>query len=106
MTAVVHPDLRAPRIGAIPLVWIAFAAIAVLKIVLLAVYGPIFTPDSGGYVGYAQAMRASTAWLSDAGLSQGATPLFAIRMIGYPAVIAAAMTLFGSAWPVVLVLIQ
>jgi 4-amino-4-deoxy-L-arabinose transferase-like glycosyltransferase len=85
---------------------LTFAGIAVLKLALLMAYGPIFTPDTGGYVGYAEAMRASRAWMSDAGLSQGAVPIFAIRMIGYPAMIAAGMAIVGDAWPYVIILTQ
>jgi 4-amino-4-deoxy-L-arabinose transferase-like glycosyltransferase len=83
-----------------------FGAVALFKLVLLTVYGPIFTPDSGGYVGYAQAMRASTAWITDAGLSTGAVPVLAIRTIGYPALIAGSMIVFGGAWPIALVIAQ
>lgn len=105
MTATAKTD-RAPRAGDLPLVWIVFALIGALKLVLLAIYGPIFTPDSGGYVAYAETMRASTAWLHDAGLSQGPAPVLAIRMVGYPALIVGAMAVFGSAWATVIVIGQ
>ncbi len=106
MTAVAHPELRAPRARALPLTPIAFGLVAAAKIALLIAYGPIMTPDSGGYVAYAQALRTSVAWMMDAGLTQGAVPVTAIRMIGYPAIIAAAMTLFGVAWAIGLVVLQ
>src|SRR6185503_3287946 len=89
MAAVAQSHARAPQIGGVAVFWIALAVIAVLKFVLLLIYGPIVTPDTGGYVAYAQAMRASSAWLSDAGLSQAPIPLLTMRMIGYPAVVVA-----------------
>jgi len=100
------PDQAPAPSGAPWLARIAFGAILALKLALLAAYGPIYTPDSGGYVAYAQAMRASTAWLHDAGLAQSAVPVLALRMAGYPAVIAGAMALVGAAWPVAVVLVQ
>ena len=85
---------------------LVFGAIVALKLALLAIYGPLFTPDSGGYIGYAEAIRTSRAWMSDAGLTQAAAPIFAIRMIGYPAFIVAAMTLAGGGWAYVVVVAQ
>lgn len=84
----------------------AFAGVVVLKLALLLIYGPIVTPDTGGYVAYAEAMRSSRAWLSDAGLLQSAVPILALRTIGYPALIVASMAVAGDAWPYLLVLAQ
>lgn len=84
----------------------AFGVVALLKLALLWLYGPIHTPDTGGYIGYAAAMLKSTAWLHDAGLADNAVPLLAVRMAGYPAVLAGAQLLFGPAWEYAVVFLQ
>jgi hypothetical protein len=83
-----------------------FGALAAAKIALLVVFGPVFTPDSAAYVAMAETMRASDAWLYHVDLGSTFAPAFAFRIIGYPAVVAAAMTVAGTAWPYVLVVIQ
>jgi len=79
-----------------------FGAVVALKLVLLAIYGPLFTPDSGGYISYAEAIRASRAWMVDAGLllrsrpepdavslrsvgAQMGLPLFSIQNVSHTA---------------------
>jgi hypothetical protein len=89
-----------------PIVFGSFALIAILKVLLLAIYGPIFVPDTSGYIAVAKAMLNSNAWLHDAQLSAGPFPPLAIRMIGYPAVLAAAMQLGGPLWPYLVVALQ
>jgi hypothetical protein len=84
----------------------SFAVIAILKVSLLAIYGPIFAPDTSGYVAVAKEMLRSNAWLSDAQLSAGLFPPLAVRMIGYPAILAAAMQIGGPLWPYLIVTLQ
>jgi hypothetical protein len=87
-------------------VFATFALIAVLKITLVAIYGPISVPDTSGYVTFARAILQSDTWLHDAQLSSGAVPLFAVRMIGYPAILATAMEIGGTNWPYLVVALQ
>jgi hypothetical protein len=84
----------------------SFALILILKISLLAIYGPIFAPDTSGYVAVAHEMLKSSEWLRDAQLNSGIFPSLAIRMIGYPAVMAAAMQIGGPFWPYLIVALQ
>jgi len=46
-----------------------FAAVAAIKLFLLAALGPISQPDTSGYVEYAEQILRSTTWLHDADLS-------------------------------------
>jgi hypothetical protein len=83
-----------------------FALIAILKVLLVAVYGPIFVPDTSGYIAVANEMLKSHAWLNDAQLSAGPFPPLAIRMIGYPAAVAVAMKIGGPLWSYLIVALQ
>ena len=89
-----------------PIVLGSFTLIAFLKVSLVAIYGPIFVPDTSGYIAVADEMLKSTAWLNDAQLSAGPFPPLAIRMIGYPAILAAAMQIAGPLWPYLVVALQ
>jgi hypothetical protein len=84
----------------------SFTLIAILKVSLVAIYGPIFVPDTSGYIAVAHEMLRSNAWLNDAQLSSGPFPPLAIRMIGYPAVLAAAMQISGPLWPYLIIALQ
>ena len=84
----------------------SFVLIAILKVSLLVIYGPIFVPDTSGYVTVADAMLKSNAWLNDAQLSSGPFPPLAVRMIGYPAILVAAMQIGGPFWPYLIVALQ
>jgi len=83
-----------------------FTLIAIFKVSLVAIYGPIFVPDTSGYIAVANEMLKSNAWLNDAQLSAGPFPPLAIRMIGYPAALAAAMQIGGPLWPYLIVALQ
>jgi hypothetical protein len=84
----------------------SFTLVAILKVSLVAIYGPIFVPDTSGYTAVANEILNSNAWLNDAQLSAGPFPPLAIRMIGYPAVLAAAMKIGGPLWPYLVVALQ
>jgi hypothetical protein len=83
-----------------------FAAVAAIKLLLLAAFGPVSQPDTPGYVEYAEQILRSTKWLHDADLSSSPTPITAMRMVGYPALIAAAMAIAGPHWPYLLIALQ
>jgi hypothetical protein len=85
---------------------ILLAALLAAKVVLLMVFGPVFTPDSWGYVELAKTLLTSDAWLHDAALSSEPIPALAVRMIGYPAVIAAGMSISATHWPYLIVALQ
>lgn len=79
--------------------WFLFLGLLVVKGCLLVVFGPIFQPDSQGYVAAAKVIGSGDQWLRDAGLRDAALPVTAFRMMGYPALIAGARLLAGEAWP-------
>ncbi len=83
-----------------------FASLIVAKIALLVIFGPVLTPDSLSYRDMAQTMLSSRAWLHDAGLAQGYFPPFAFRIIGYPAFLAATISIAGPAWAYLVVCVQ
>jgi hypothetical protein len=83
-----------------------FTLVAILKVSLVAIYGPIFVPDTSGYIAVAKEMLKSNAWLNDAQLSAGPFPSLAIRMIGYPAALAVAMQIAGPLWAYLIVALQ
>lgn len=79
------------------------AAILAVKLPLLAVYGPAFAPDSGGYVDYARIILNGTLGEQRLEHHTGTT---VFRAIGYPAVIAAAIWLVGESWQWLVVALQ
>jgi hypothetical protein len=89
-----------------PAVFGSFVLIAILKVSLLWIYGPIFVPDTSGYVAVANEMLKSNAWINDAQLSLGPFPPLAVRMIGYPTILAGAMQVGGPLWPYLMVALQ
>jgi hypothetical protein len=82
------------------------AGLIAVRLVLLAVFGPIEQPDSAGYVGYADLILTERAWVRDALLDSGKAPVTAFRTIGYPAVIAAAKLIAGDAFAYAVVVLQ
>jgi hypothetical protein len=86
--------------------WSAVAVLVILKIGALIAYGPVMTPDSYGYVGYAKAILRSNSWLYDAQLDSSPMPLLAFRIVGYPLFLAGAMAIGGAYWAYVAVVIQ
>ncbi len=81
-------------------IYAVFAILITLKFLLLALFGPVFTPDSAGYSDMARNMLESRAWLHTD------VPLFSFRIVGYPAILAAAMKIGGSFWSYVVVCLQ
>jgi hypothetical protein len=75
-------------------------------LVAFLTYGALETPDSGGYVSYAEQLRAGTWPSGTALLKDGPAPISLFRTPGYPALIAVMQSLFGAAWKTTLVLLQ
>jgi hypothetical protein len=69
-------------------------------------FGAIETPDSAGYISYAEQLRTGTLPSGTALLKEGPAPISLFRTPGYPALIAATQLLFGTAWKAPLVLLQ
>ncbi len=76
--------------------WSGLATLAVAKLVLLAVFGPLTEFDWGSYSDFADIILHQRAWLSDAGLSGNATPMTIFRSMGYPLVVAGFRGVFGD----------
>ena len=68
-----------------------------LKLGFLLAFGPTFVPDTVGYAQYADAILAGR--VNDPDLLSGIYPVTLFRVIGYPAVIAAAKWTLHDAWP-------
>jgi hypothetical protein len=86
--------------------WVTLAALAAVKAGFLAVLGPVYLPDSGDYVLFADAILAGGEWARSLDLHAELFPLTAFRVIGYPALIALFKTLFGGAWDWLLIILQ
>jgi len=76
----------------------ALLAVAAAKAFVLAIFGPITAPDTGGYFAFSSAILADRSWLDDAGLAQAALPPTAFRMLGYPVLLALCRALAGEGW--------
>jgi hypothetical protein len=90
------------RATAFPL--FALALLIALKLGVLAALGPAMTLDGGDYVTYADAILDGSFRHVD--LAASAMPITANRVIGYPAVIAAAKLAAGKQWTWAVVLLQ
>jgi hypothetical protein len=75
-------------------------------LIALVVFGAIETPDSGGYISYAEQLRAGPLPSGAALLAEAPAPVSLFRTAGYPALIAISQSLFGAGWKVALVLFQ
>ena len=84
----------------------SFAVLAALKAMLIAVYGPVIHPDTSGYLDYAGLMLDGGAWLHAVDLETLAKPPEVLRTVGYPALIAAAKVLGGTAWAYLVIGLQ
>jgi hypothetical protein len=75
-------------------------------LIVLAVFGPIDTPDSSGYINFAEQILSGQLRTGTELLTEATIPVSLYRMPGYPALILAFQYLFGNAWKVALVLLQ
>ena len=83
---------------------LGFALLVLLKLGVLLAFGPTFQPDSFGYLRYADAILSGAFRHVD--LATDPMPVTLTRMIGYPAIIAAAKLLAGREWAWAVVLFQ
>jgi hypothetical protein len=93
---------QAPKTATIPL--IAFILLVFLKAGALLAFGPTLQPDSFGYISYADSIVDGTFRHID--LSDNAIPPALMRVIGLPAIIAAAKVIAGREWPWAVVALQ
>src|SRR5271168_1576057 len=75
-----------------------------LKLGPLFLFGPTMTPDSAGYIDYADQILTGDFLHVD--LDASAFPMTLARPIDYPAIIAAAKIVAGARWAWVVVLFQ
>ena len=85
-------------------VLVALAALLVVKLGVLLVFGPVSQPDTFGYIHYADAIL--TGEFRHVDLATDPMPVTLTRMIGYPAIIAAAKIIAGRDWTWAVVLFQ
>src|SRR5262245_27601194 len=101
-----HPE-KAPR-GKCVLrrEWFVGLLAALPALIVLSVSGPIDTPDSCGYVGFADQILSGQLATGTKLLTEAAMPMSMYRTPGYPALIAGFHYLFGNSWKVALVILQ
>ena len=93
------------RLKALPRpVLVGFAALLAVKLSVLLALGPVSQPDTFGYLRYADAIL--TGEFRHVDLATDPMPVTLTRMIGYPAVIAAAKVIAGRDWAWTVVLFQ
>ena len=93
------------RLKAVPKpVLVAFAIVIAVKLGVLLAFGPALQNDSLGYETYADAILSGAFRHVD--LATDPMPVTLTRMIGYPAIIAAAKLLAGRDWTWAVVLFQ
>jgi hypothetical protein len=68
-----------------------------VKVIAIALIGPVRFPDSGEYLDIARLMLAGSDWLHDAAFDRSPLPPTVFRSAGYPLFLAAATALAGSA---------
>jgi len=85
-------------------VFAVFAAILALKLGVLALFGPASQPDTYSYVRYADEILSGQFRHVD--LANDPMPVTLTRVIGLPAIIAAAKVVTGSAWAWAVILLQ
>ena len=83
---------------------VAFAIVVAVKLGVLLAFGPATQNDTLGYDSYADAILSGEFRHVD--LATDPMPITLTRMIGYPAVIAAAKILAGRDWTWAVVLLQ
>lgn len=86
--------------------WFVGPLAALPALIVLAVFGPIDTPDTGTYVAFADQIRSGQLRTGTELLREAALPVSLFRTPGYPALIAVFQYLFGDAWKIALVLLQ
>jgi hypothetical protein len=86
--------------------WIVGPLAALPVLTVLAVFGPIDTPDSSGYVNFAEQILSGQLRTGNELLTEATIPVSLYRTPGYPALIAGFQYLFGNGWKVALVLLQ
>ena len=96
----------APHAASWPGLLLVSALAAVPALAALAVFGIIMSPDSPGYVAYAQQITAGQVPSGAALLGESQSPVSLFRTPGYPAVLAALMLLSPGEWRLAAVLLQ
>ncbi len=82
------------------------AAAAVPSLLALAVFGIIETPDSPGYISFAEEIRTFAVPSGSALLQSSASPISLYRIGGFPALLAMLQSIQPHYWRLLLVLLQ
>lgn len=83
-----------------------FLTLFVIRISLLALYGPLYRGDSYPYINFADIILGESSWLHDAALDDSPDPLTAFRVIGYPMVIAVSKLISADYFDYIIIVIQ
>jgi hypothetical protein len=86
--------------------WLVGLIAPLPALIALLVFGAVETPDSGGYISYAEQLLAGPLPSGAALEAEAPAPVSLFRTIGYPALIAVFQALFGTGWKVALVFFQ
>ena len=96
----------APHAASWPGLLLVAVLAAVPALAALAIFGIIMSPDSPGYVAYAQQILARQVPSGAALLQESQSPVSLFRTPGYPSVLAALMLLSPGEWRLTTVLLQ
>ncbi len=77
---------------------LVFSLLVAVKIVGLAVYGPIFLPDGSNFINFADIILQNDSWLLDIGIEHDLWMATSFPAIGYPLVIMVAKIIAGEGW--------
>src|ERR1700722_6917677 len=97
-------NLEKPRWESSWLPLTALAFLVAVKIGMLLAFGPTMQADSSDYIAYADAILDGSFRHVD--LAGTAQPITLTRIIGFPAVIAAAKVVTGEYWAWAVILLQ
>jgi hypothetical protein len=84
--------------GAIYVIAVAIALVAFGKIWMMAEFGAFKMGPDTRFIETARHMLTESRWLTDAGLTQEAMPHSLWKTVGYSALIAVFMKIFGASW--------
>lgn len=88
------------------IVVMVFLGLFVIRISLLALYGPLYRGDSYDYIIFADIILNESSWLHDAALDDSSVPVTAVRVIGYPVVIAISKLISADYFDYIIIVIQ
>ena len=106
IVALAAQSTPAPHAASWPGLLLVAVLAAIPAVAALAIFGIIMSPDSPGYVAYAQQIIAGQVPSGAALLGESQSPISLFRTPGYPAVLAVLMLLSPGEWRLATVLLQ